>query len=141
MPFPSPGDLPNPGIEPGFPALQADSLPSEPPGKPLRSISLDKGANTSGRIDTLLRHQASPRWPLTRVSVRLGIGLAIGRALDLLQSQCQARDRTSHREGSGHSSHHIFLHHPGPYLHVRWAIWCFSWDSSVCGPHLAYAKI
>ena len=34
LPFPSPGDLPNPGIEPGFPALQADSLPSEPPGKP-----------------------------------------------------------------------------------------------------------
>ena len=33
-PFPSPGDLPNPGIEPGSPALQADSLPSEPPGKP-----------------------------------------------------------------------------------------------------------
>ena len=28
------GDLPNPGIEPGSPALQADSLPSEPPGKP-----------------------------------------------------------------------------------------------------------
>ena len=31
--FPSPGDLPNPGIEPGSPALQADALPSEPPGK------------------------------------------------------------------------------------------------------------
>ena len=34
LPFPSPGDLPNPGIEPRSPALQADSLPSEPPGKP-----------------------------------------------------------------------------------------------------------
>ena len=33
LPFPSPGDLPNPGIEPGCPALQADALPSEPPGK------------------------------------------------------------------------------------------------------------
>ena len=32
--FPSPGYLPDPGIEPGPPALQADSLPSEPPGKP-----------------------------------------------------------------------------------------------------------
>ena len=29
-PFPSPGDLPNPGIEPRSPALQADSLPAEP---------------------------------------------------------------------------------------------------------------
>ena len=33
LPFPSPGDLPNPGIEPGFPALQADSFLSESPGK------------------------------------------------------------------------------------------------------------
>ena len=31
LPFPSPGDLPDPGIEPGSPALQADALPSEPP--------------------------------------------------------------------------------------------------------------
>ena len=36
LPFPSPGVLSNPGIEPGSPALQADSIPSEPPGKPLR---------------------------------------------------------------------------------------------------------
>ena len=34
-PFPSPGDLPNPGIEPRSPALQTDSLPAEPPGKPI----------------------------------------------------------------------------------------------------------
>ena len=33
LPFPSPGDLPNPGIEPRSSALQADSLPSESPGK------------------------------------------------------------------------------------------------------------
>ena len=33
LPFPSPGDLPNPGIKPGSPALQADSLLSELPGK------------------------------------------------------------------------------------------------------------
>ena len=32
LPFPSPGDLPNPGIEPESPALQADALPSEPLG-------------------------------------------------------------------------------------------------------------
>jgi len=34
LPCPSPGDLPNPRIEPRSPPLQADSLPSEPPGKP-----------------------------------------------------------------------------------------------------------
>ena len=33
LPLPSPGDLPDPGIEPRSPALQADALPSEPPGK------------------------------------------------------------------------------------------------------------
>ena len=33
LPFSSPGDLPDPGIEPGSPTLQADSLPSEPPQK------------------------------------------------------------------------------------------------------------
>ena len=33
LPFPSPGDLPDPGIKPGSPALQADSVPSEQPGK------------------------------------------------------------------------------------------------------------
>ena len=32
--FPSPGYLPNPGIKPTFPTLQADSLPAEPQGKP-----------------------------------------------------------------------------------------------------------
>ena len=35
LPFPSPGDLPYPGIEPMSPTLQADALPSEPPGKPV----------------------------------------------------------------------------------------------------------
>ena len=33
LPFPSPGDLPNPVIEPWSPALQTDALPSEPLGK------------------------------------------------------------------------------------------------------------
>ena len=34
LPFPSPGDLPNPGIKPRSPTLQADTLTSAPPGKP-----------------------------------------------------------------------------------------------------------
>ena len=40
LPFPPPGDLPNPGIEPQCPALQADSLPSEPPGKQALNINM-----------------------------------------------------------------------------------------------------
>ena len=43
LPFPSPGDLPDPGNEPGSPALQADTLPSEPLGKP--DIVLDAKTN------------------------------------------------------------------------------------------------
>ena len=47
LPCPPPGDLPNPGIEPRSPALQADSLSSEPPGKPkntgMGSLSLLQG--------------------------------------------------------------------------------------------------
>ena len=35
LPFPSPEDLPDPGVKPRSPALQADALTSEPPGKPL----------------------------------------------------------------------------------------------------------
>ena len=40
LPSPSPGALPDPGIEPGSPALQADTLTSEPPGKPHIVISM-----------------------------------------------------------------------------------------------------
>ena len=36
LPFPSPGDLPDPGNEPRSPTLQADALTSEPPGKPTK---------------------------------------------------------------------------------------------------------
>ena len=39
LPFPSPGDLPDPGIKLGSDALQADALPSEPPGKPFGRYS------------------------------------------------------------------------------------------------------
>ena len=39
LPFPSPGDLPNPGIKPGSPTLQADSSPSEPSGKRFYTIA------------------------------------------------------------------------------------------------------
>ena len=74
-PFPSPGDLPNPGIKPRPPALQADSLPTEPQGKPkntgVGSLSLLQGIfPTQGlnpglphcrRILYQLSHSGSPR--------------------------------------------------------------------------------
>ena len=54
--FPSPGDLPNPGMEPRSSTLQVDSLPSEPPWKPrvLRKIDL--------RAPDLVTFPVSPYW-------------------------------------------------------------------------------
>ena len=74
QPFPSPGDLPNPGIKPRSPALQADSLPAEPPGKPkntgVGSLSLlqgfvlvqesNRGLPHCRRTLYQLNHQGSP---------------------------------------------------------------------------------
>ena len=46
LPFPSPGDLPNPGIKPMVPALQADSLPAKPSGNPKNAVCLDNTARS-----------------------------------------------------------------------------------------------
>ena len=42
MPFPSPGDHPDPGIESGSPAFQTEALPPELPGKPLQYLDITK---------------------------------------------------------------------------------------------------
>ena len=64
-----PGDLPNPGIEPRSPALQADSLPSEPPGKPkntrVGSLSLLQGIFLAQELHLGLLHC---RWILYQLS-------------------------------------------------------------------------
>ena len=49
LPFPSPGNLPNPGIEPRSPALQADALSSEPPGKPPAVPSSNQKRDREGK--------------------------------------------------------------------------------------------
>ena len=49
LPFSSPGDLSNPGIKPGSPALQTDALPSEPPGESkLKEASFNSVLMTPG---------------------------------------------------------------------------------------------
>ena len=53
LPVPSAEDLPDPGIEPRFPALRADALPSEPPGKPIVTWELVKNANSQGTYQKL----------------------------------------------------------------------------------------
>ena len=55
LPLPSPGDLPDLGIKPRSPALQADSLPSEPPGKPMnvqqKPLYVSENAITRGFLN------------------------------------------------------------------------------------------
>ena len=48
LPFPSPENLPNLGVEPWFPTLQTESLPSEPPGKPLLDAKYLANKHTMG---------------------------------------------------------------------------------------------
>ena len=67
LPCPSPGDLPTPGIEPGSTALQAESLLSEPPGKPLGAVSCHL---RSGAIP--LDREATWGWALTIRTSRPG---------------------------------------------------------------------
>jgi len=55
FPFPSPGDLPNPETESGSAALQADSLPSEPSGKPIHTY-IHTHAHTYTLIDSTHTH-------------------------------------------------------------------------------------
>ena len=54
LPFPSPGDLPHLGIEPGSPTLPADSLPSDLPGKPPSEQSVFP---TLGKLLSVMREK------------------------------------------------------------------------------------
>ena len=60
LPFPSPGDLPNPGIKPRSSTLQADSLPAEPQGKSkntgVSSLSLLQGIFPTRELNWRLLH-------------------------------------------------------------------------------------
>ena len=56
LPFPPPGDLPNPGTEAGSPALQADSLLFEPPGKPLEIVLKMQYPTIAGIIFYIIFH-------------------------------------------------------------------------------------
>ena len=69
LPCPPPRDLPSPGIEPRSPALQADSLPAEPPGKPIftwirQAFLVAHGILSCSRWDLL---------PWSRIALRLAI--------------------------------------------------------------------
>ena len=56
LPFHSPENFPDPGIEPGSPTLQADSLPSEPPGKSSLHQGIPRNWRWGHRLLALTRH-------------------------------------------------------------------------------------
>ena len=65
LPFPSPGDLPDLGIELMSPALQADPLPSEPPGKPFNSVQYSHSVISDSLWPLGLQHNRLPCPSLT----------------------------------------------------------------------------
>ena len=81
--FPSPGDLPNPGIELGSPALQVDSFPAEPQGKPkntgVGSLSLLQCIFLTQESNQGLLHC---RWILYQLSFHMNFIFQWGRERD-----------------------------------------------------------
>ena len=67
LPFPSPGDLPDPGIEPGSPALLADSLPSEPPGMPILPTTPHHTSQTRRKCCSGIYMDEFLRWPYASI--------------------------------------------------------------------------
>jgi len=63
LPFPSPGNLPHPGIEPRSPELQADSLLSEPPGEPRETIYKQQVKNLPANVGNQVSIPESGRSP------------------------------------------------------------------------------
>ena len=102
MPFPSPGDLPNPEIEPGSPALQADALPSEPPGKQVL-------ANKS-KCQPHSRPQTGPcaHFPGAWAACSLHVAPTSTPAAPLLPGPCIVQDSSSSNQES--------MCPPGPFF-------------------------
>ena len=74
LPFPSPGDLPNPAIKPESPTLQADCLPSEPPGKPSSSsccLATKLCPTLYDPVDCRQRSQASLSFTISQSLLKL----------------------------------------------------------------------
>ena len=74
LPFPSPGDLPDPGIKPGSPTLDADALTSEPPGKPgpqIPFVSFFNVFGAQGRAQLVSKLQVHPPLRLQRWKAEL----------------------------------------------------------------------
>ena len=69
LPFPSPGGLPDPGIEPWSPALEADALTSEPPGKSFKKKKKSRDITLSTNVHLV----NAMVFPGSRMDVRAGL--------------------------------------------------------------------
>ena len=95
MKCPPPEDLPNPGIEHRSPTLQADSLPSEPPGKPMKtgmgSLSLLQGIFPTQELNRGILHC---RWILYQLSYQGSPRILEWVAYPFSRGSSQPRNRT-----------------------------------------------
>ena len=99
LPFPSPEDLPNSGIESGSPVLQADSLPTELQGKPIlwiilefKSYFLHKNTNTLVLLSTLTTLKEE-KWGWICISLFWGVGFPGGVSGKEPACQCRRHKR------------------------------------------------
>ena len=91
QPFPSPGDLPNPGIEPWYPSLQVDSLPAEPQGKSKKTglgcLSLFQGIFLTQELNWGLLHCRQILYQLSYEGSPLGSKMTFYSKLQRAMSQ------------------------------------------------------
>ena len=141
LPCSPPGDLPNPGIEPRSPALQADFLPSEPPGKPkntgvgchalLQGIFPTQGSNSGlwscRQIFYHLSHQGSPCCMAQRKKeTKEGRREERSSGRPPLTGQCGGREKSLTCNSPKLCASHVTLASPSnlaelrvPYLRIR----------------------
>ena len=93
LPFSSPGDLPNPGIEPGSPTLQADALTSAPPESEIKSEVAQSCLTLCDPVDSSL--------PGSSVHEILQAGILQWVAMPSSRGSSQARDRVQHSSTAG----------------------------------------
>ena len=109
LPFPSPGDLPDPAIEPGSPALQADALPCEPPGKSFRStdviLNLFSNLLPTSKFPNGVSLESEKHFAVTKQRKHDLWG-------PLLKESC-------HGPGAAHREKAAFQGHPGSLTHRR----------------------
>ena len=104
LPFPSPGDLPDKGCEPGSPALLADSLPSELPGKPIYflflptsewKLKINMKVKTPGKKKSTVHVQSALL--LTEAESQKALTPRFHRCLDKPVSECSLCSWRTHR--------------------------------------------